>query len=308
MPSALQQALNLNCCADLTLGCWKSFFAPAKQDPSAVHGLKTGDLLLACSNKTGRSAAQILVGSCPWDHCGIVWVEKGVIYIIDSGSSRYYPFCSRPLNFDGKGDNPEWEGLDSGPQMYPLLEFLEEQGKHPLNVKQGDQGDNQPWYYERLGIRRLRKPLTENQEVKMRASILKMCDRPYENTAEMLAAAIDVCDCCCASFVNKQEDRSSLFCSELVAAIYIDTALLPAMPPANEYVPADFSEDHGNNISSLCGCCCFSWCLGRSCGIGDVRNNEFGGLLFEPCLVLESPQSPAHLLLAPQQHGKVAPQ
>ncbi|WP_432452066.1 YiiX/YebB-like N1pC/P60 family cysteine hydrolase [Agarivorans sp. QJM3NY_29] len=42
---------------------------------------------------------------------------------------------------------------------------------------------------------------------------------------------------------GNSQDLSSLFCSELVAAAYQRLGLLDETKPANEYTPADFSED-----------------------------------------------------------------
>ena len=43
--------------------------------------------------------------------------------------------------------------------MYSLRAFIEEQGTRPLEVHPG----KTPWYYSRLGIRPLAKPLTQKR-------------------------------------------------------------------------------------------------------------------------------------------------
>ena len=163
------------------------------------------------------------------------------------------------------------------------------QGKAPLQVKEG----SKPWYYERLGFRPLTRPLTEEQLAAATASILSMRDRPYEKeSGDMVKAAVDLCECCCSCTVNTDERRESLFCSEFVAAVYIDSGLLPKSPVAGEYVPSDFGRDHGCNMSSLCCCCWLSWTLARCCGVGDLRQHGGGGRLFKKEILLKTPIPP----------------
>lgn len=164
------------------------------------------------------------------------------------------------------------------------------QGKAPLSVPDG----KEPWYYERLGFRSLRKPLSEDQLVALTKSVMTMRDQPYEKeSGEMVNAAVDCCECCCHCTANQQERRESLFCSEFVAALYIDAGLLPPKPPAGEYVPSDFSRDHGCNLSSLLCCCWASWVCGRCCGVGDMRSHaDHGTKLFGPPMLLQTPIPP----------------
>jgi hypothetical protein len=283
-------------CDSLTICCWERCYAPTKKSLDAIASpLKTGDLFIACASPTGRAAGQYAISSSPWDHSGIIWKhDDGELYVIDSGSSRYYKsICRRPLHF-GDGAAPAdsaWSADGNGPQMYSLRALIEEQGKRPLEVKAG----KTPWYYSRLGVRPLAKPLSGGELQKLRASIESMCDRPYQKDAgEMTSAAVDLCDCCGLT-ANKGETRDSLFCSELVAALYKDTGLLPAQPPASEYVPSDFSAYHGCNLSALCGCCWLTYALG-ACGVGDMRraaNSEGGaGKLFAGAIVLKTLHPP----------------
>lgn len=274
----------LSCYDNCTIGCWDRCFAPKAYDlESCPLTLKTGDVALFRSCAAGRFAGVNSLGTSPWDHTGIVWVHQGKPYIIDSGSFRYYPICKRPLDFDGT-DSEGWDPSGSGPQMYPLAEFLEEQRKAPLQVPEG----KRPWFYDRIGIRPLTRQLSEDELEAMAASIRSMRDMPYEkDSGQMVSAAVDACDCCGAA-KNVEEQRSSLFCSEFVAAIYIDAGLLKKTPPACEYAPPDFSRDHGSNCSSFLCCCWLSWCLGRCCGCGDIRRKE-GGHLFGKVVMLNTP-------------------
>ncbi len=291
----------LGCCDILTIGCWERFFAPKARELSEVEAqLKTGDLLIACANPTGRIAGQYAVTSSPWDHVGMIWMHEGVAYVIDSGSSRYYrDICRRPLHF-GDGPAPpgsSWSLDGDGPQMYSLRALIDEQGRRPLEVAPG----KTPWYYSRLGVRPLARPLTEGELRRLRMSVETLRDRPYqrsddeESAAEMTNSAIDICDCCGAT-ANTRERRDSLFCSELVAAFYIDTGLLPKSPPSCEYAPSEFSAFHGCNLAALCGCCCAVYAL-AACGVGDMRRaarSDGGtGPLFSAEIVLKTPHPPA---------------
>ncbi len=299
----------LSGCDSLTICCWERCYSPKKQSYAAVAPtLKTGDLFIACANPSGRAAGQYVISSSPWDHVGIIWKhDDGEVYVIDSGSARYYKsLCRRPLHF-GEGAAPAgsaWALDGDGPQMYSLRALIEEQGKRPLEVHEG----KTPWFYERMGVRPLAKPLTESELQRLRTSIESMRDKPYQKDAgEMTSAAVDLCDCCGLT-ANQKETRDSLFCSELVAALYMDAGLLPTQPPSAEYVPSDFSPYHGCNLSAFLGCCWLTYALG-ACGVGDMRrsSSESGaGKLFAGELVLKIPHPPAGSCARPPQ-SKVTP-
>jgi hypothetical protein len=106
-------------------------------------------------------------------------------------------------------------------------------------------------------------------------------DRPFEtNFAELLRAFIDVCRSHTKPPKSQSSDTidrspkirkgryrsrrwDSLFCSELVAAAYQAMGLLdPAVKPANEYTPRDFSEDPRTPL-----CLNFGASLGEETGI-----------------------------------------
>ncbi len=127
----------------------------------------------------------------------------------------------------------------------------------------------------------------------------------------MFRAAIDLCNCC-GVMVNTEEHRESLFCSEFVAALYMDVGVLHPEhhQPADEFVPSDFTRDHGCNLSSLCGCCWWSWCLGRNCGVGEIYRHEDGKLhekLFQPEILLQTKAPPAALLKKPDDVPAATP-
>lgn len=289
------------CCDNLTISFWEAACAPTALDFDAIAPtLRSGDLFIATANSAGRTPGQYMISASPWDHVGMIWVENGEVYVIDSGSARYYAnLCVRPLHF-GAGSAPAgspWTVAGDGLQMYPLRAFIEEVGRRPLEVKPG----TTPWYYSRMGIRRLAVPLTDAELGRLRASIESLAELPYQKEEhganEATNAAIDVCDCCGLTS-NGAESRDSLFCSEFVAAAYMDAGLLPSPPkaqPSCEYVPADFSPYHGSNLSAPCGCCWLSHALGR-CGVGDLRRDRGSdagpGRLYRDELVLRTRAPP----------------
>ncbi|MGQ9499456.1 MAG: hypothetical protein ACUVQ6_03695 [Dissulfurimicrobium sp.] len=89
-----------------------------------------------------------------------------------------------------------------------------------------------------ISVRQLSKELTNNMILALNNFRHEVSGRPYETSKiELLKAAYD------GLFCDNKEDLSSLFCSELVAEAYQKMGLLPKNPPANEYIPKDFSEE-----------------------------------------------------------------
>lgn len=293
----------------LTIDCWEAAFSPAPVDPDAsmLATLKTGDAVLMAANATGRTPGLNAISACRWDHVGIVWVHEGRPYVIDSGSIRYFDFCTEPLRFGGPATDA-WRKVGSGPQMYCLKDFIAAQGEGPLK---GSTGKASPaWYYEIIGVRRLSQPLSPESLGAMRAALEAHRLAPYQRDAdgpgEMTRAAVDLCDCLGVTR-NATERLTTLFCSELVALLYIEAGLLPpsAHLPSAEYVPSDFARDSGggNNLSSLCCCCWLSWSLGRVCA-GGMRNHSSGEPLFlAEETVLRTPVPPHSVACG---RGKVA--
>lgn len=160
------------------------------------------------------------ITASPWDHVGLIWMSpSGEPWVIDSGSFRYFSemgLSRRPLDFgDVPTPDPAWKLDASGPQMYNLAKFIEAQKQRPLETRPG----KITWWYEALGVRQLREPLTEPQLTRLRLSVESMACVPYqqkdgEAAGEMMRAAIDLCDCCGCT-ANVAESRDSVFCSEV---------------------------------------------------------------------------------------------
>src|SRR5262245_4908376 len=94
-------------------------------------------------------------------------------------------------------------------------------------------------YGGETAIRQLAVERTDAMRSALLAFYYVARDRPFErNRLEFLRAVYDG-----PLGRNRREDPSSFFCSELVAEAYQRMGLLPALPPANEYSPRDFSNE-----------------------------------------------------------------
>ncbi len=95
-------------------------------------------------------------------------------------------------------------------------------------------------YNGKVGIRRIRKPLSVEQLIILRAFRHEVKNRPYEkNYIELIKSAYD------GPFGLNTQDLMSLFCSELFAEPCIRMELINNKLPSNEYHPGDFL-DKGN--------------------------------------------------------------
>lgn len=147
---------------------------------------------------------------------GSKWTHVGMI-IIDSK----YDF---PLVYESC-HSTRIKGLDIGRttvgvQIIPFYERLE---KYP--------GD--------MVLRRLEDArLTEDAKYRLRLFRRAMVGKPFErNFWQIIGANYRW------FFLPKEENLSSVFCSELIAQCYIELGLLPTTLPSNKYCPADFSEE-----------------------------------------------------------------
>ncbi len=107
-------------------------------------------------------------------------------------------------------------------------------------------------WYDRVAVRRLLNFTREDRErlYKIMLQLRKeWMGRPYEKSMVQLAvSAINPSDVFLSLFQNKEEDLSSLFCSELVAAAYQRMGLIKNDRPSNSYTPDDFSSSRDHKI------------------------------------------------------------
>lgn len=97
-------------------------------------------------------------------------------------------------------------------------------------------------YNGKVGIRRIRKPLTIEQLIILREFRQEVKNRPYEkNYLELIRSVYD------GPFGLNTQDLMSLFCSELFAEVCIRMKLIGDKLPSNEYTPADFLNDGNYN-------------------------------------------------------------
>ena len=101
-------------------------------------------------------------------------------------------------------------------------------------------------WYNRVAVRRL-AGISPEKRAEIYEELLKfrkeIQGRPYEkDKVELILSSIDIQEGFLSFLRNKQEDLSSLFCSELVAAAYQRMGLLGEEKLSNEYTPDDFSS------------------------------------------------------------------
>lgn len=107
-------------------------------------------------------------------------------------------------------------------------------------------------WYDRVAIRHLMN-ITEEKRQEIYKTMLELrkewMGRAYEKSFVQLAlSAINPSDSFLSLFQNTQEDLSSLFCSELVAAAYQRMNLIKSDRPSNTYTPDDFSSARDSQI------------------------------------------------------------
>lgn len=173
--------------------------------------LKTGDLLLF-SGKSVLSNLIKLFTRSRWSHIGMIFrSSEGSFFCFEADVDSMSSFLKK-------------RGI--GVRMVPL--------KEKVSTYQGE-----------IAIRSLVElPPEDLQEIQTQIThfINEVKNRPYEKSMlEFIRAAYD------GPFGdNIEEDLSSIFCSELVAAAYQRFGLLPQHPPglpSNEYTPVDFSRN-----------------------------------------------------------------
>jgi hypothetical protein len=91
-------------------------------------------------------------------------------------------------------------------------------------------------YDGQVRLRRLSMIQTMERRAAIRRFVGGMLGRPYEqNLLELIRSAW-------TATRNTTAAMDSVFCSELVAALYQHMDLLPELPPANNYTPEDFRK------------------------------------------------------------------
>ena len=112
-------------------------------------------------------------------------------------------------------------------------------------------------YYNRVAVRQL-TDITEEQRKEMLQQLLKFRKevegRPYEKKKlEAIMAAFDFYEDTFTFLKNTEEDLSSIFCSELVAAAYQRMGLLGSATSSNEYTPDDFATARSSALDLRVG-------------------------------------------------------
>lgn len=114
-------------------------------------------------------------------------------------------------------------------------------------------------WYSRVAVRQL-KNITDKEREDMTKHLLdfkkELGERPYEKKKlELIRSALDFHEDFLTFLKNEEEDLSSLFCSELVAAAYQRMGLLELDTEAekyktsNEYTPDDFTSSRDEELN-----------------------------------------------------------
>lgn len=140
-----------------------------------------------------------------WSHCGMVVRINGLLFL--------------------------WESTTLSDQLDVFA------GKRIDGVQLVRLGARIAWFHGEIGIRRLENfPRTDLVLGKLWAHMLPLHGLPYESsTLALIRAQLD------RFGAVGEEDLSSVFCSELVAAAYKVMGLLPKDISASEYVPEDMA-------------------------------------------------------------------
>ena len=112
-------------------------------------------------------------------------------------------------------------------------------------------------WYSRVAVRQLN--IDDEQRGQMTKHLLEfkkeLGERPYEKSKlELIRSAIDFHEDFLTFLKNEEEDLSSLFCSELVAAAYQRMGLLESntesdnYKTSNEYTPDDFTSGRDDEL------------------------------------------------------------
>jgi len=112
-------------------------------------------------------------------------------------------------------------------------------------------------WYNRVAIRQL--IVSESERISMTEHLLQfkkeLGERPYEQSKlQLIRSALDFHQDYFTFLKNKEEDLSSLFCSELVAAAYQRMGLLEFdktsenYKTSNEYTPDDFTSHRDERL------------------------------------------------------------
>src|SRR5262245_52461 len=180
--------------------------------------LDTGDIVL-CAGKSRFSRAIRRATRGKWSHAALVLrpVPGGEVYLWEGNAT------ADMVDLDTGEMAP-------GPRRVVFLDWLRK-------------------YNDETAVRRLLVGRTPAMLGALAAFREEMRGRPYERRRLELARSVLEGPL----GTNRQEDLSSVFCSELVAASYQRMGLLPARPPSNEYTPKDFSTGRRPRLRLLLG-------------------------------------------------------
>lgn len=182
-----------------------------------VKTLDTGDLVLF-SGATSSGALIKFFDNSEFSHIGLVLKAK---------------YTSQMLIYEASTNRAGLVDIESG-KVRQGVELL------PLRYKVFS------GWYDRVAVRRL-TGITQEQRSMIYDGLLELRKefqgRPYEKSKlELLLSTLNIQEGFLSFLHNQQEDLSSLFCSELVAATYQRLGLIGRERLSNEFTPDDFTS------------------------------------------------------------------
>lgn len=172
-----------------------------------VQQAETGDVFLFNRN-----------GSNCWQQCvtGSVWVHVGIVIELPGSGKKYLCEAMKPKVL-----------------LTPLRRAVE--------TWIDDESLLSMAYRKLQNVDRSREAQTRIAKV----ATTKYQNRPYETDSGSIAGAVlhqGTCSCCAKKLTDdeKEDELQALFCSELVAALYIDAGWLNDSLEASRYLPKDF--------------------------------------------------------------------
>jgi len=181
--------------------------------------LKPGDILLFSNSDWYGRIIKTFTGS-KWTHVGMIVEWNGQLCLFEATSSLLKSGVGYSL---------------SGKVRTIFLEDI-------LNTYDGT-----------VALRRLTRPLTKKQLLKLEQTVQRYIGVSYErNLSELFKSAIDapkwwysipILNKIVSYFSDNKEDLSSIFCSELVVTVFREIGVGSYAQPSNEFTPADLSTN-----------------------------------------------------------------
>tara|TARA_R110000787_G_scaffold90783_3_gene191467 strand:- start:596 stop:1201 length:606 start_codon:yes stop_codon:yes gene_type:complete len=174
---------------------------------------KTGDIVLFSGRCIVGKTIRLLSRS-KWSHCGMIIIDPSYDYPLLYEATKNKTLACKDLGY-GIG----------GVQLIPLYERIAD-------------------YNGDIGIRQL-EGIDLSDEALYSLYLFRkfMIGIEFEDNFMTFLAAIYP-----LPYTNRYGDIRKVFCTELIAQVYMEMGLLDRLPPSNKYAPSFFDEVRGNKL------------------------------------------------------------